>query len=205
MGVLVYEKSKFDSYAAIAASSANQTLGTIKRTISFLFDLNLKLTWHLHPLFTKKDKFILETVQRRATKLICKFQTVPYCECLCYLTLPSLTYRCKNGDVITAFKLILTNIVPDLFLFAITSSTEYHSKKLSKMSCRLHQRNQFFSNRVTSLWNRLSEYAVSELVLTLSNQEWMLNRVMLSGNMIGKALCLQLVSNSSWSLQGGNP
>ncbi|XP_065557575.1 uncharacterized protein LOC136025471 [Artemia franciscana] len=34
LGVLVDKKLKFDSHAAIAASSANQTLGTIKRTIS---------------------------------------------------------------------------------------------------------------------------------------------------------------------------
>ena len=34
LGVLVDEKLKFDFYATIGASSANQILGTIKRTIS---------------------------------------------------------------------------------------------------------------------------------------------------------------------------
>ena len=34
LGVLVDEKLKFDSHAAIAVSSANQSLGAIKRTIS---------------------------------------------------------------------------------------------------------------------------------------------------------------------------
>ena len=34
LGVLIDEKLKFDSHAAIAALSANQTLGTTKRTIS---------------------------------------------------------------------------------------------------------------------------------------------------------------------------
>ena len=97
--------------------------------------------------------------------MISNFQTVPYCEHLCPLKLPSLRYRCKCGDVIIAFKFILTNIVPDLFLFATISSTRCHSKKLSKTSCRLHMRNQFFPNRVTSLWNRQLEYAVSATCL----------------------------------------
>ena len=102
----------------------------------------------------------------------------------------SLKYRRKRGDVVTASKLILTNIVPDLFLLAATSSTICHPKKLSKMSCRLHLRNQSFSNRVTSLWNRLSECAALQLVLTLLNQEWMLIEVMLSGSMIGQPTSL---------------
>ena len=36
-----------------------------------------------------------------------------------------------------------------------------------------------------------------QLLLALSNQEWMLNGMMLSGNMIGQPMSLQLVFNSS--------
>ena len=135
LGVLVDEKLKIDS---LAASSANQTLGTIKRTISShspgvmitlykaLVQPKLEVGITLASPFYKKDKFILKAVQKQAKKLICKFQTVAYCERLCCLKLPCLTYRPKHRDVMTAFKLIVINIVPDLFLFPPTSSTRCH-------------------------------------------------------------------------------
>ena len=82
----------FGSHAAIAASSAIQTLGTTKGTISShspgvmttlykaLVQPKLEIGMTLASPFYKKENFILEAVQRGATKLIRKSQTVPYCE-----------------------------------------------------------------------------------------------------------------------------
>jgi len=56
-----------------------------------------------HPRY-KKEVEQLERVQRRATKLVCGCQNVPYESRLWQMELPSLVYRRYRGDMIEVFK-----------------------------------------------------------------------------------------------------
>ena len=44
------------------------------------------------------DINLLESVQCRATKLVCNCHSLPYVERMCYLELPTLAYRRYRGD-----------------------------------------------------------------------------------------------------------
>jgi len=56
-----------------------------------------------HPML-KKDQDTLESVQRRATKLVPSLNKLSYEERLKQMGLPSLSYRRLRGDVIQTFK-----------------------------------------------------------------------------------------------------
>jgi hypothetical protein len=64
----------------------------------------------------KTDQAAVESVQGWATKCIKGLCDVPYPPCLCKLRIPSLTDRCKQGDVIPAYKLLnAEDTIPNLF------------------------------------------------------------------------------------------
>ena len=65
--------------------------------------------------FFKKDKKLLEDVQRRATKMVSNMIQFPYEERLRRLKLPTLTYRRKRGDIILTKKILSKNTLPGLF------------------------------------------------------------------------------------------
>jgi hypothetical protein len=64
--------------------------------------------------YFKKDKEILERVQRRATKMVKNLKQMPYTERLGHLKLPTLAYRRKHGDMINTHKIISKNVLPRL-------------------------------------------------------------------------------------------
>ena len=76
----------------------------------------------------KKDKVVLEQIQRRATKLIAGMENKPYSERLRELNLPSLVYRRKRGDMIQAHKLLSTNQENELLEIDPSHITRGHPK-----------------------------------------------------------------------------
>ena len=114
-----------------------------------------------HPLW-KKDKEMLEDIQRRATRMIPEMREKTYEERLKSLNIPSLYYRRARGDMIECYK-YLTGIykVPTDFIPLDTNSTRGHSLKLKKQSAKKHVRCNAFSRRIVNSWNALPEEVIA--------------------------------------------
>ena len=54
----------------------------------------------------KKDKILLENVQRRATRLVKRLRHISYEDRLRTLGLPSLEYRRERSDMIQVYKIM---------------------------------------------------------------------------------------------------
>ena len=68
--------------------------------------------------FSKMDRKQLERVQRRASKMVKAIKHLPYQERLQLLGLPSLYYRRRRGDMVTAYQLLHggMHLPPESFL-----------------------------------------------------------------------------------------
>ena len=106
----------------------------------------------------------LESVQKRATKIIPHLKQLSYKERLKRLDLFSLTYRRKRGDLIQMFRLIqgLDNIdINDIVTFDTNSTTRGHKYKLKKRQVHKDSRKYYFSERIFDAWNKLPEGIVT--------------------------------------------
>ena len=162
----------------IAAARANRILGLIRRNFNCLgreVVLNLLkqlVRPHLEYAiqswcpFYEKDKFLLEQVQRRATRIISDIRHLPY-ECrLRSLGLTTLNLRRIRGDMIQVFKFLSSTDVMSSCNFlklASGSRTCGHSLKLSKDFSRLDIRKFSFAHRVVNEWNSLPARVVNSL------------------------------------------
>ena len=173
LGVIVDHRLSFSTHAKSVSSSAFQSLGLIKRTISSrhpkvfmklykaLVCPHLEIGMSLASPYFKKDREILEKVQRRATKMVDGLKQVPYKERLRHLKLPTLTYQRKRGDMILTHKVISKNTLPGLLAPPERLVTRGHSMKIFKKHSSIRERSHFFSQQITNLWNQLSEDTVS--------------------------------------------
>ena len=170
LGILVDSKLNFNEQCAAASRKGNQILGIIKRNFSFMDKgMFLKLyksivrphleyaiqAWNP---YTRKNIDLLESVQRRATKLVSSCRDLSYYDRLKYLGLTTLETRRLRGDMIETFKIITgrDNLNIDMF-FVLDGNTRTrgHNFKLKKPKCRLNIRKFSFGHRVVDEWNRL--------------------------------------------------
>jgi len=79
----------------------NTTLRLYKSLIRPKLEYSIQ-AWRL---YLRKDIDLLEKVQRRATKLMCRDKSVGYYERLRYLGLTTLETRRLRGDLIEVFKI----------------------------------------------------------------------------------------------------
>ena len=175
LGVIIDEKLKFHIHAASASKKANQMLGVIKRaytsrdssTICPLYKAlvrpHLEYGNTIWGPFYREDIKIIESVQRRATKLITGFNNKPYEDRLRLLELPSLVYRRKRGDMIWMYKIMngLVRVdVSKLFIPGKLDHTRGHSQRVFKRHAVKVPRSNCFSQRIVNDWNSLSSYVV---------------------------------------------
>ena len=124
--------------------------------------------------FYKGDMNIVESVQRRATRLVTSLRHLCYEDRLKAMKLPSLSYRRKRGDMITMYKIMngLIRInVTDLFEHTKTPYTRGHHQRVFKTHATKRQRIDAFSQRVTNTWNNLPKSVVNSPSLnTFKNQ-----------------------------------
>ena len=116
----------------------------------------------------KGDIKMVESVQRRATKLVPELKHLPYEERLRQLQLPSLNYRRKRGDMIKMFKIMngMVRFEPTrLFTPARTNITRGHSKRIYKKHAVQVIRSNAFSQRVVNSWNNLPTNVVDATTL----------------------------------------
>ena len=107
LGVIFDPSMTFSKHVGMIANKANRILGVIKRTSSFmdidmftiLYKTLVRVRPHLeyanciwNPIL-QKDIQLIESVQRRATKLVPQLKDLPYADRLRRLKLPTLAYR----------------------------------------------------------------------------------------------------------------
>ncbi len=175
LGVYVDSELDFSKHCNEMIKKANRILATIRRTFHHLDASNMTPLYKslVRPYLeygveawsptTKRDIRLLESIQRRATKLIPSLSHLSYQERLESLKLPSLVYRRHRGDMIQAFKFInnIWDIEETILEPSDQTRTRGHPKKLFKDRWNTSVRGNFFSNRVVNLWNSLPENVVN--------------------------------------------
>lgn len=169
LGIKFSNTLKFDNHISMAVNKANQIVGLIKRSLNYMDkSMFLKLyksivrphldygdaVWY--PAL-KKNKRLVENVQRRATRIVPELQGFSYEERLRELNLPTLDYRRKRGDLIHLFKMIHGyHDIDSSKLFSFNeNTTRGHMYKISKPRCQKSLRLNAFPARCIDNWNRL--------------------------------------------------
>ena len=152
LGVIIDQNLTFRDHITSKVNIANRNVGIVFRTFTYIDQemfLNLYksiIRPHLEyatpvwsPLY-KKDKIIIENVQRRATRLVATCKNLPYQERLRKLGLPTLEYRRERADMIQTYKILhgIDKLDKDkLFTPALYRATRGHSYKLQKKAFKI--------------------------------------------------------------------
>ena len=107
--------------------------------------------------FNIKDIKLVESVQRRATKLVPNLKDLSYPQRLQKLNIPSLVYRRRIGDMTFMYKLMTgkINLKPEDFFVMSNGRTRGHEFKVMKKKALKKARTNVFSNRIVNEWNNL--------------------------------------------------
>ena len=169
LGVYFSPNLNFTQHAHKVAAKANRIIGLIKRSFVHLsknvFVLLYKALVRPHLEYgscvwnelSKRDASKLESVQRRATKLVPEARLLSYPDRLKYLGIPSLEYRRERADMVQVFKILndLEDFNADTLFVSCDQITRGHKFKFYKRRCRTSKRLHSFSQRVVNSWNSL--------------------------------------------------
>ena len=112
----------------------------------------------------KKDINMIESVQRRATKMVPGLHNLSYPERLGKLDLPSLEFRRLRGDMVETYKIVngLYDVeATDFFNFVPNSATRGNAHKIAKPHVRTNLGRNRFSFLVITHWNSLPNDVVT--------------------------------------------
>ena len=171
LGVQVNSRLNFHEHISQQVIKANRILGMVRQSFRHLdhptftklytglVRPHLEYCHHIVQIQHEQDWKLIESVQRRATKLLAGLRELPYEERLAKLRLPSMHYRLRRGDMIEVYKYLngLIN-APLPFERDLSDRTRGHQWKLKKPTCRTSLRLNFFSYRIINDWNNLPEY-----------------------------------------------
>lgn len=170
LGVTFDAQLSFDPHIHRVVNKANQMIGIIRRTFSFL-DKNTFLKLYkafvrphveyanvVWSPYLKRQSQTIERVQRRATKLLKECCEKSYGERLRYLNLHSLKGRRTRGDLIQTYKIIngVDGVdMKKIFTFSHNDTTRNSQGKIFVQHCKTNKRKFSFSHRVANHWNSL--------------------------------------------------
>ena len=103
---------------------------------------------------------VIESVQRRATKLVPKVKNLTYPDRLRAINLPTLSYR-RRGDMIDVYKIIAniydSNTYQNILNFRQNKGVNLRGHQYTFEHKRLYMasRVNYFANRVVKVWNFL--------------------------------------------------
>ena len=176
LGVLVSNDLKSRKQCINVRNKANRVLGFISRSVSnrtseVILKLYLALVrphldyavqfWCPH---YRMDINLLESVQRRMTKMICNIRNLPYDERLKKLGLHSLERRRTRGDMIEVFKWskgFNKSDITEVLKLSENDRTRTNGFKLDKFRFRKDIGKHWFGNRVVDMWNVLPNSVIS--------------------------------------------
>ena len=175
LGVWMDSDLSFDDHVYEKIKMANKMLGIINRNFSDLDKSSFLLlyksmvrshleyagsVWNPYKKGLIKD---IESVQKRATKLVRCCKKLPYVDRLARLQLPTLKYRRFRGDMMEVYKILHgfydVSVIPSLARNFDTRSRG-NSLKLMVQRCNFDVRKYSFCNRVVNVWNALPEHVV---------------------------------------------
>ena len=175
LGVIVDNQLKFREQCIEVRNKANRILGFINKNVSYKSKYVIKSLYNSYVRphieyciqawkpYLRHDINMLESVQRRATKLIPEIRHKQYSERLKILDMFPIEYRLLRGDLIETYKL-LHNIdkidTVDFFRRRTDTRTRGHSFTLEKSLAHKDIRKFSFSYRVINDWNALPEHVV---------------------------------------------
>lgn len=183
LGVLVSSSLKVADQCREARKKGLRMLGSINRNVGYKSEMVIKKLYtayvrpHLEyciqswsPTY-EKDGWLLERVQKRATKMVNGLHGLSYDERLRKLDMFSLKYRRLRGDLIEVFKCLQgqeKGYLKDMFEFKRTRyATRGHQHQIKLGHSRTRLRQSFFTNRVVQHWNKLPEDIVSSESLNI--------------------------------------
>ena len=180
LGVNIDNKLTFSEHTAITVKKANQMLAIIRRTFRYLDEDTFLLLYKTMvrpiaeygvPAWTPiymKEIDALESVQRRATKMLAHLKDRPYEERLQHLKLFSLAFRRQRGDMIFVYKYLTGILNSNHQLFVRSSSnTRGHDHRLEKARLNTILRQKSFTQRVINNWNSLPQKVVEATSLNI--------------------------------------
>ena len=185
LGIIFQQNLKFDTHITKKTNKANQLLGMIKRTFTFM-DKTLFLCIYKSlirsildygsPVWNPSSKNLrqmLENVQRRSTKIVPGLKTLSHGDRLRSLNLPTLYYRRKRFDLIQMFKIVhgYEKVDIDKFFTFNDNNTRGHIFQIMKVRCNKSLRLNSFPHRCINDWNKLPEdIVISDSVNSFKNK-----------------------------------
>ena len=176
LGVTVNSKLTASDQVMEARKKALRMLGVIYRNVSYKSGEVISKLYcaYVRPFLEycvqawsptyEKDCWLLERVQKRATKMVQNLSRLPYEDRLRKLGMFSLRYRRLRGDMIEVFKFVQgqqSGYLQGMFEFNSLNRGRGHQYKLVMKHSGTRKRQSFFSRRVVSDWNSLPGKIVS--------------------------------------------
>ena len=182
VGVIISENLKPSLQCAKAAQKANAVLGQLSRGVSYRDKdcfMSLYKTYvrpHLEYAvaawspWNQGDKEILESVQRRAVKMVTNLKGRTYSQRLTELGMITLEERRERGDLIQAYKVLTgKEMVSHQTWFQMNTGEDDRRQtrdrggllSVERKEGRLEIRQNFWSVRVANKWNMLPDMVKS--------------------------------------------
>ena len=175
LGVLISSNLSWSEHILAVTRRANRLLYLMKRAFTGCsLELYVRLyTTYVRPLLEHggpvwcpvlvRDSVLLESIQRRATRLAYGVLRPTYEDRLRLSGLSYFSERRLRGDLILCYRALHNMLGADLsYMFELSQShLRGHSLKLKKERFSTTARQVFFTNRVFEAWNGLPEEVVS--------------------------------------------